>query len=121
MKIIPFDTSGEFALYCPSTNEIIFSSDEKRVNYKAEAFVAVWMDEHNYNPMIKDSELLTGWKEFLRLSFKKEPITDEMVTTFLKGYKNPDWIVYTSTFEPADESIDIFTVWFVVIADTIIE
>jgi hypothetical protein len=121
MKIIPFDTSGEFTLYCPSMDEIILSSDNKKVNRETEAFIAGWMDERNHNPLIKDSELLASWDEFLRKSFKKEPVTDEMVTKFLRRYKNPGWIVYSGAFEPANESIGSYTVWLVVLADTIIE
>jgi hypothetical protein len=93
----------------------------RHIKLETEAFIAGWIDERNHNPLIKDNDLLTSWNEYLRKSFKKEPITGEMVTKFLRRYRNPEWIVYTDTFEPAHESIGSFTVWLVVLADTIIE
>jgi hypothetical protein len=121
MKIFSFNNSGEYALYNPSTDETILSSDNKDINSEADSLIAGWMDERNHNPVIKDDELLAAWNEYLRKSFKKEPITDKVLTSFLKSYKNPGWIVYTSTFEASNESIGSFTIWLVVLADTIIE
>ena len=47
MKIFSFNNSGEYALYNPSTDETILSSDNKDINSEADSLIAGWMDERN--------------------------------------------------------------------------
>lgn len=121
MQIVQFKLTGRTVLFCQSTDETIPSTCDEQNIYESEAIIAAWLSERSYKPIIKDSELQIAWNEFIRKSFKKEPITDDMVINFLTGYDNPEWIALTYTVEPVLHGDDPLTSWYVVPSDTVIE
>jgi hypothetical protein len=121
MKIIQFSISKRNILYCPSTDEVILGNETENVNYQAKAFIAGWFSEESPRPLIKDMSIRIAWEEFLRLSFKKEPLTDEMVSKFLTKYNDPELVVYTNSAEASHAGYERAPVWYVVPWDTVIE
>jgi hypothetical protein len=121
MAIIPFSLSERTILYCPSTEEIILSYRPEEINEQAEAFIARWSNEASTKPLIKDVTLQTAWEKFLEREFKKELFSDKIVNKFLNGIDDPEWVVYTTTFETSQYLLEEITVWYVVLADTVVE
>lgn len=125
MKIIPVSLEMSIdKMYCPSTDEVIFSPEQLEINEAAEAFVAYWHGEVLNDPLITDPELNKAWEEFREGEWQK--FLDNLdlwegIEKFLTEYKNPEWIVYECTFHGMACGPVSSTVYYVVKKDTVIE
>ena len=109
-------------MFCPSTDEVIFAPDYEEINENADAFIAYWHGEVLDQPSITDEKLKAAWDEYYEKWKESEDIDIwDSVEKFLIDFENPSWIVYECTFQGMVCGPVSTTVYFVVIADTIIE
>lgn len=110
-------------MYCPSSQELVFSPELEELNAKANALIAYWHTEALEQPFIKDENLKLAWDRYLTHWKETDEETDIWVPVqnFLSNYENQDWIVYECTFYEQTCGPSSETIFFVVKADTIIE
>lgn len=110
-------------MYCPSTEEVIFSPDMKEVNEDADAFIGYWHNEILDQPEIKDPKLLDSWEKYFESwdELMEDMDPSEIVENFLRNYQNEQWAVYQSRLTSMACGPVATTVYMVVKADTIVE
>ena len=123
MKIVQYEPEMSVdRMYCPSTDEVIFAPYYESINDDAEAFIAYWHGEVLDQPKIKDEKLKAAWDKYFSKWNESDDIDIfEAIEKFLKKYKNEEWIVYECTFYGMACGPTSTTIYFVVIADTLIE
>lgn len=111
-------------IYCPSTDEVIMTLDELApVKEDAKALIALWHSEIIDQPTINDEKIRKDWEEYLDKFDEETRYFDlyEKLFTFLEEYEAPDWRVYQIETSGMACGPVSSTVWYVVLADTVIE
>jgi len=124
MKIIEYAPGSTERMYCPSTNEVIFSPNLDEINDNAIAFIGYWHHEFLDEPHVKDETLEAAWSEYFSKHLKdKFPYKYEWddIRKFFMEYNNSGWIVYECDFHGMACGPMSYTVIYVVKADTVIE
>lgn len=124
MEIKEVHVYGAGRVYCPSTGEVILDPQGEDVNTSAKAFAGYWHFDFLDEPEIKDPELAKAWRAHFDAISEDDDAGKEFyesVEEFLAGYQKPGWIVYCCTFHGMACGPVSYTVYFVVLADTIVE
>ena len=124
MKIDSVDVSyTSDRMYCPSTGEIIFSSEFEEMDENARALIAYWHGDFLEEPVIKDQELSEAWEAFYE-KWKKRRGRKNLwkdVEQFFRDYQNDDWIVIECMYGGIACGPVSTTVYHVVYKDTVVE
>lgn len=118
MKIIQWFESDDDLMYCPSTDEVLFSPDMPELNEDAEALIGYWSNDDFSIPEIKDGTLKSEWDRYYAKKVSEssdDTIDEDQLITFLKGLKKNGWVVYEL------KGMGASVIWLVVHADTIIK
>lgn len=120
MRIIKYSPDEFERLYCPSTEEVIFSIGREVLNFSAKAVIGYWNNDGIKEPKINDKKLKASWDDY----FSKFSVGDKIfewddLLQFLADYNNPDWIVFDCSYNISIAGTFFFC--FVVKSDTVFE